>query len=65
MIKLKDLLNEDKGDISSVVKFNIKVDLDGVIDGNEEDVLKFKKDVEEKIQAVIDEYEINATWRLT
>ena len=65
MIKLKDLLNEDKGDISSVVKFNIKIDLDGVIDGNEEDVLKFKKDVEEKIQAVIDEYEINATWRLT
>ena len=52
------------GDIHTVVKLNLRVNLDAEIEGNEEDALKFKKDVEEKIQSVIDDYKAEATWRL-
>jgi len=57
-------LKEDQGDIQTVVKINLRVNLDATIEGNEEDALKFKKDVEEKIQSVIDDYKAEATWRL-
>ena len=57
-------LKEDQGDIQTAVKINLRVNLDATIEGNEEDALKFKKDVEEKIQSVIDDYKAEATWRL-
>ena len=53
-----------QGDIHTQVKLNLRVNLDATIEGNEEDALKFKKDVEEKIQSVIDDYKAEATWRL-
>ena len=53
-----------QGDIHYQVKLNLRVNLDATIEGNENDALKFKKDVEEKIQSVIDDYNAEATWRL-
>jgi len=73
MIKLKNLIKENHEcklcgenicECKSTIKFNLKINLDGEMEGKEDDVLKFKKKIEEEIQDCIDDYDINATWRL-
>ena len=64
MIKLKNLIKEEENIESQTTKFNLKITLDGEIPGNEQDVLKFKKKIEEEIQEEIDDFKVNATWRL-
>ena len=64
MIKLKNLIKEEEGIEIQTTKFNLKINLDGEIKGNEQDVLKFKKKIESEIQEEIDDFKVNATWRL-
>tara|TARA_Y100001938_G_C7907352_1_gene337751 strand:- start:97 stop:288 length:192 start_codon:yes stop_codon:yes gene_type:complete len=62
VIKLKELLIEEEDNL--ITKFNVKVSIDGELEGNEEDVLKFKKYLEEKIQDCLEKYNIQSDWRL-
>ena len=64
MIKLKNLLKEEHTDEHIVTKFNVKVNINGEIEGNEEDVLKFKKYLEKTIQECLDKYNVQSNWRL-
>tara|TARA_Y100001963_G_C6403105_1_gene275001 strand:- start:276 stop:461 length:186 start_codon:yes stop_codon:yes gene_type:complete len=60
MIKLKDILKED----NNITKFNVRISINGQLEGDENDVLKFKKYLEEKIQDCLEKYNIQANWRL-
>ena len=47
-----------------LLEYNVKIGINGQLEGDENDVLKFKKYLEEKIQDCLEKYNIQANWRL-